>query len=91
MGWNKIKVRALIAWRTGALKFKKAWRMYNNKRGIGVACVMCNEGDDEWQHMIVCQHYNTKFADWMTTESQIADYVVAVNRERFVRRKMPLI
>ena len=91
MGWNKIKVKALFAWRTGALRFKKSWRMYNTKRGMGIGCVMCNEGDDEWQHMIVCKHYHTKFASWMISESQIADYVVEVNRERFVRMKMPLI
>ena len=65
--------------------------MYNTKRGMGIGCVMCNEGDDEWQHMIVCKHYHTKFASWMISESQIADYVVEVNRERFVRMKMPLI
>ena len=50
---------------------------------MGIACVMCNEGDDEWQCMID--------NDWMVSESQVADYVVAENRERFVRRKMPLI
>ena len=83
MGWNKIKVKALISWCTGALKFKKSWKIYNTKRGMGIACVMCNEGDDEWQCMID--------NDWMVSESQVADYVVAENRERFVRRKMPLI
>ena len=91
MGWNKIKVKALISWRTGALKFKKSWKIYNTKRGMGIACVMCNEGDDEWQCMIECKQYHNKFADWMVSESQVADYVVAENRERFVRRKMPLI
>ena len=91
-GWPKIKSQALLAWRTGSLKFRHIWRVYNTKKGLRSDCVMplC-DGPDNWEHLKVCKWYKTRWKDSYTEESEIADYLVAVNKERFDRVKLPLL
>ena len=81
-----------VAWRTGSLKFRHIWRVYNTKKGLRSDCVMplC-DGPDNWEHLKVCKWYRTKWKDSYTEESEIADYLVAVNKERFDRVKLPLL
>ena len=92
MRWSKSKARALLAYRTGALKFKSCWKLYNVKRGVGVKCVMplC-DGDDSLEHVKMCRWYDTKWSDDYTTEDEIADYIIRISRERLVKLRMPLI
>ena len=91
-GWPKIKSQALLAWRTGSLKFRHIWRVYNTKKGLRSDCVMplC-DGPDNWEHLKVCKWYKTRWKDSYTEESEIADYLVAVNKERFDKVKLPLL
>ena len=92
MAWTKNKARALLLWRTGALKFKNMWRIYNVKRGLGTNCVMemC-EGEDNFDHVKVCSFYDTKWSNKWCRESEIAQYLVKINRERIVKVKMPIL
>ena len=88
---EKLESKALILWRTGALKFKSSWRVYNSKKDGGISCVsrLCLE-EDSWEHMTQCQFYNTKFnSDWKT-DKELAMYLVKVNQERVVRFHSPL-
>ena len=92
MGWEKVKSQAIFAYRTGSLKFCTSWRIYNIKRGNGIKCVMnmCPE-NDTFEHAKVCSFYDTKWNENWTTEEEIAEYIVALNRERFRRQKMPIL
>jgi len=92
MSWDKNMAQALIAWRTGSLRFKSAWKIYNVKRGLGVHCVMpmCDAPVDNWSHMIRCKFYDTGWNEKWTSEKEIATYIVKASRERFVKVKMPL-
>ena len=92
-GWDKMKAKAMLAVRTGSLKFKNAWRMYNNKRGLGVRCInrLC-DGIDEMKHAQVCKFYYTKWSDkFLESEDQMAEYVLKLNRERLQRFRMPIL
>ena len=90
--WSKMKAQALLAWRTGSLKFRHIWRVYNTKKGLSSDCVMplC-DGPDNWEHLKVCPWYKTRWSDRFTEESEIADYIVAVSKERFDKVKLPLL
>ena len=91
--WDKLKSKAMIAVRTGSLKFKNAWRLYNVKRGVGVRCVnrMC-DGIDELKHAQVCKFYNTKWDDkFLDSESDMAEYILQLNRERLTRYRLPIL
>ena len=91
-GWDRGKAQALFAWRIGAFKFKTSWRIYNVSYGVGTACVMsmCPH-EDEWNHMIRCKFYHTKWNDiWMHDEEKLAEFIVKMSRERMIRVKMPL-
>ena len=92
--WTKIMAKALISWRSGSLKFKSVWRLYNVKRGVGTKCVMevngCNQ-EDTWNHMVTCDFYETKWDPRWWQEKDIACYIIKVNRERLRRAKMPLL
>ena len=90
--WRQHKAKALLAWRTGALRFKTVWRLYNLKRGLGINCVMpqCDGARDDWDHVRQCLFYDTKWDDNWQTEDEIADYLVKISRERFIKVKMPL-
>ena len=52
ISWDKNMAQVLLAWRTGSLRFKSAWKIYNVKRGLGVNCVMpmCDAPIDNWSH-----------------------------------------
>ena len=88
--WEKQKSKAILAWRTGAIKLKDHWRVYNSKREGGVLCVsgLC-DARDSWQHLLQCPFYNTKLKS-DHTEDELAEFLVTINRERFVRFKSAL-
>ena len=96
-GWTRQKARALLLWRLGSLRFKGVWKVYNRKNGIESKCVMpqCGFEEDCWSHMIVCPFYDTKWnPKWMegpSMESDLADFIVKISRERFIKVKCPLI
>ena len=87
---EKMEAKAIIFYRTGALRFKSAWKIYNSKREGGIWCVsrLCVE-PDSWEHMIKCPFYNTKYSEHKT-DKELANYLVTVNRERFTRFKSAL-
>ena len=35
--WSKLMSQALLGWRTGSLKFKSTWKVYNTKHGLSSA------------------------------------------------------
>ena len=90
--FEKLEAKAIMFFKTGALRFKSSWRVYNSKREGGVACVtrLCS-GEDSWDHMTLhCKFYHTKFnKDWKTLK-ELAMYLVTINRERFNRFKAAL-
>ena len=89
---EKMESKALLFWRTGAIKLKDYWRIYNSKKEGGTMCVtgLC-DARDSWEHLIECPFYNTKFnPEWLEDEPKLAEYLVNVNRERFARFKMAL-
>ena len=91
--WPKMLSQALFGWRTGALKFKSLWRLYNLKRGVGIRCPMsvC-DGVDNWNHLInECKFYETKADTNWSTDRELAEYIVKVSRERYRRVKLPLL
>ena len=90
--WPKIKAQAILAWRTGSLRLKTQWKLYNVKRGVGVDCVMplC-DGPDTLDHIKSCMWYETKWSDKWSTESDIANFLVKINRERLKKVKMPIL
>ena len=93
MKWDKMKAKAMIAIRTGSLRFENSWRIYNCKRGIGVRCInrMCN-GIDELSHAKVCKFYFTKWNEkFAESDSDMADYIISLNRERLQRFRMPIL
>ena len=89
--WDKNSARAILFWRTGALKFRTTWRIYNQKKGIGIGCVMpmC-PGTDDLNHVKVCKFYDTKWDDKFQLEKDLASYLVKISRERFIKVKLPL-
>ena len=91
--WPKNLSKALFGWRTGALKFKSLWKLYNLKRGVGIRCPMnvC-DGTDDWNHLTTqCKFYETKFDSKWSTERELAEYIVKVSQERYRRVKLPLL
>ena len=88
-----MKAKAFLALRTGSLKFKTRWRIYNCKRGIGTDCVhpLC-DNEDSLEHMKVCPFYFTKWKDeFDMTEEAMAEYILKINRERLHRYRMPIL
>ena len=51
---------------------------------------LCKE-NDTLDHAKVCPFYYTKWDEKWTTEEEIANYLVLLNRERFKRQKMPIL
>ena len=90
--WPRNKARALFLWRVGALKLKTQWKIYNVKRGVGTDCVMplCGE-DDTLDHIKECKWYETKWDEKCSTERELANYLVKINRERLKKVKMPIL
>ena len=90
--WPKTKSRSLLFWRIGALRLKTQWKIYNTKRGLGTDCVMplCN-GVDNIEHIKKCTWYDTKWSDKVVTDSDFANYLVKINRERLNKVKMPIL
>ena len=96
-GWSRQKSRALLLWRLGSLRFRGVWKVYNRKHGLASKCVMpqCGYEEDCWSHMIECPFYDTKWdPKWLSGpsfESDLADFIVKISRERFIKVKHPLI
>ena len=90
--WPKTKSRSLLFWRIGALRLKTQWKIYNTKRRLGTDCVMplCN-GVDNIEHIKKCPWYDTKWSDKVVTDSDFANYLVKINRERLNKVKMPIL
>ena len=59
--------------------------------GNGVNCVipLC-PGLEELSHVKVCIFYQTKWSDKWTTDKELVDYLLKINRERLLVYKMPL-
>ena len=93
MKWDKMKSKAMIAVRTGSLKFSNSWKIYNCKHGLRVRCInrMCN-GIDELSHAKVCKFYFTKWEEkFADSDDEMANYIIALNRERLRRFRMPIL
>ena len=90
--WDKSRAKALFAYRTGSLKLKTAWKVYNQKIGVGIKCPMpmCPE-DDTWDHLKQCPFYVTKWNVKWNTDDEIAKFIVEINRERYWRLKAPIL
>ena len=91
--WEKLKSKALLAYRCGALKFKTQWRLYNLKRGRGINCVniICGE-NDSLSHAKSCSFYFTKWKkEYEDSEEEIASYLLKLNSERIKRYRLPII
>ena len=90
--WPRSKSRAILLWRTGGLKFKTQWKLYNVKRGIGIGCLMpvC-PGLDNLDHVKNCPFYETKWDNRWKDDEELAIYLVKINRERTRRFKMPIL
>ena len=90
--WDKSLAQALFAWRTGSLQFKSSRKIYNVKRGLGIHCVMpmCDGKIDNWEHLIECKFYDTKWNHEWSSEEEIAKFLVKISRERMIKVKMPL-
>ena len=91
--WSKLKAKALLAFRVGALKFKYNWRIYNVKRGIGINCLhpLCNENDTLF-HVQRCKFYRTIWKDkYNDSEESLAEYLLKLNTERINTYRMPII
>ena len=74
------------------MKLKTQWKIYNVKRGVGTDCVMplCGE-DDTLDHIKECKWYETKWDEKCSTEGELANYLVKINRERLKKVKMPIL
>ena len=91
--WEKMKVKALLYFRTGSLKFKTAWKIYNCKRGVGINCVhpLCDQ-QDTFEHAKICRFNETIWKDeFSDSEDQTAEYIMLLNRERIRKYRMPII
>ena len=91
--WEKSKVKVLLAYKTGSLKFKTAWRIYNTKRGIGTHCLfnLCPNLDNLY-HVQQCLFYEVKWKrEYLDSEEQLAEYLLQLNRERIKKFRMPII
>ena len=90
--WSKLQSQALLGWRTGSLKFRSTWKVYNTKHGLSSSCVfpLCS-GIDSWSHMIQCPWYTVKWNPKFTEEEEIATYILKVSMERLKRLRMPLL
>ena len=88
-----MKAKAMLAWRTGSLKFKTSWRIYDCKKGIGVDCMapMCG-GSDTLSHVQACPFYTTKWKkEYTDMDKQMAEYLLQINRERQRKYMLPIL
>ena len=90
--WTKLMSQALLGWRTGSLKFRSTWKVYNTKHGLSWACVfpLCPD-EDSWNHMIQCPWYTVKWNPKYTEEEEITTYILKVSMERLKRCRLPLL
>ena len=91
--WEKSKAKALLHYRTGSLKFKQAWRLYNCKRGLGINWIhpLC-DGVDDLELAKECRFYDTIWKnEYKDSEDQITDYFMMLNRERIKKFRMLII
>ena len=91
--WEKLKAKAILAYRCGTLKFKTCWRLYNLKRGKGIDCpnILCGK-EDSILHAQKCLFYNTRWDDkFNDSEQEFAEYLLRLNRERISRYRLPII
>ena len=89
--WLKSKMKAILFFWTGLLRFKTVWRVFNMKNGNGTSCPapMCSE-EDMFDHMKQCPFYFTKWNDKWCSDDELGDYLVNMNRERRSRFRYPL-
>ena len=90
--WSKLMSQAFLGWRTGSLKFKSTWKVYNTRNGLSSSCVfpLC-PGLDTWSHMIECPWYTVKWNPKYTEEEEITRYILEVSMERLKRTRCPLL
>ena len=92
--WPKLKAKALLAFRFGSLKFRSAWRVYNNKKGIGINCVhpICPGIDSLIHVQYECKFYKTTWKqEYFDSEESLADYLIKINNERIKLYRLPII
>ena len=84
-------IKALLFYRVGSLRCKSYWKAYYDKHGISTRClvVICDQ-EDTLDHAKFCKYINTKWSSDFYLDSDIADYLVKLNRGRFARFKMPI-
>ena len=51
---------------------------------------MCDGKIDNWEHLIECKFYDTKWNHEWSSEEEIAKFLVKISRERMIKVKMPL-
>ena len=82
-----------FSYKTGSLKFKTSWWIYNTKRGIGVHCLLnlCPYLDNIL-HVQQCLFFDVKWKqEYLDSEEQLAEYLLQLNRERIRKFRMPII
>ena len=93
MAWDKLPGKLLLALKLGELELKANRRNESIKQYGGFHCWVgwcC--GDDDINHVMVCEGYDTKPPrDDKGDEKIVADYLIELNSERIRRWGCPLI
>ena len=82
---DRIRGRAILLWRCGALRFKSLW----NKGFSGKNCCLCPHrlcGEiDNFKHAIKCPFMKTKLSKDQSIpyEQRVGDFIIKLNLERF--------
>ena len=77
MGWVKIQTKAFRAHKTGTIKFRTVWMVWNVNNGTGVKCMhlMCPM-EDNLAHAKHCQFMYTKWDEDNFETDDVANYLV---------------
>ena len=83
--FKKNEGRAVLMWRIGALKFKRQWRNFYEKKNVSMGCPnrFCPE-EDTLYHAILCPFMESKFRGdgGVYEDYHWARYLIDLSRER---------
>lgn len=92
--FKKTEGRAVLLWRIGALKFKRQWRNFYEKKKISMGCPnrFCPE-EDTLHHAVLCPFMESKFKGdgGVYEDYHWARFLVDLSRERWETYKEKLL
>ena len=89
------QTRALLFYKTGALKAKETWKVWNSTKYGNILCPVpdCGENDTA-DHVLLCKGYDANAVGGDVRDAgdmAIADRLVKINNERVTKYRMSLL